>query len=87
MHFSIKEINNWIVVAVWHEYQTMELASKEICNNHRQIFLKIANIYNIQQENFENLGIMKNIFQNHRQISVVWTQSNYLSLNLATDAT
>ena len=50
--------------------------------------MKIANIYNIQQKkNWENLGIMENIFQNDRQKSVVWTQSNYFSVNSATDLT
>ena len=30
---------------------------------------------------------MKNIFQNHRQISVVLTQSNYFSVNSVTELT
>ena len=59
----------------------------EKCYNHRHLYVKIANNYNIQQKNWENLEIMKNIFQNHRQISVVWTQSNYFSVNSATDLT
>ena len=59
----------------------------EKCYNHRQLSVKIANSYNIQQKNWENLVVMKNIFQNHRQISVVWTQSNYFSVNSAIDLT
>ena len=49
--------------------------------------MKIASDYDIQHKNWKNLEIMKNIFQNHRQISVVWTQSNYFSVNSATDLT
>ena len=55
----------------------------EKCYNHRQSSVKIANDYNIQQKNWENLEIMKNIFQNHRQISVGWTQSDDFSVNSA----
>ena len=47
--------------------------------------VKITNNYNIQQKKWENLEIMKNIFQNHRQILVVWTQSNYFPVNSATE--
>ena len=57
------------------------------CYNYRQLFVKIANNYYIQHKNWENLEIMKNIFQNHRQISAVLTQSNYFSVNLATELT
>ena len=37
--------------------------------------------------NWENFEIMKNIFQNHGQISAVWGQSNYFSANTATELT
>ena len=59
----------------------------EKCYNHRQLFVKIANDYHIQNKNWENLEIMKNIFQNHRQIFVLLTQSNYFSVNSATEIT
>ena len=39
------------------------------------------------KKNWENFGIMKNIFQNHRQISVVLTQSYYFSVNSAVELT
>ena len=47
----------------------------------------MADTYNAQQNNWENFEVVKNIFQNHWQISVVWTQSNYFSVNSATDLT
>ena len=56
----------------------------EKCYNHRQLFVKIANNYNIQQKNWENFWIMKNIFQNHRQIFVVWAKVNNFSVNSGT---
>ena len=59
----------------------------EKCYNHRQLSVKTANNYNIQQKNWENFEVMKNIFQNYWQISVVWTQSNYFSVNSATELT
>ena len=51
------------------------------------MFVKISSNYNIQWKNWEDYGIMKNIFQNRRQIFVVWTQSNYFSVNSATNLT
>ena len=59
----------------------------EKCYNHRQLSVKITNDYNIQQKNWENLEIIKNILQNDRQISVVRTQSNYFSVNSANGLT
>ena len=59
----------------------------EKCYNHRQLFVKIANNYNTQQKNWVNYEIIKIIFQNHRQISVVLTKSNYFSLDSATELT
>ena len=59
----------------------------EKCFNQRQLAVKIANNFKIQQKNWETLGIMKNIFKNHKQISVVLAQSNYFSVNSATELT
>ena len=49
----------------------------------RQLCVKIANNYNIQQKNWESFEVMINIFQNHKQMSVVWTQRNNSSVNSA----
>ena len=57
----------------------------EKCYNHRQLSVKIANSYQIQHKNWENLEIIKSIFQNHRQIFVELTQSNYFSVNSANE--
>ena len=59
----------------------------EKCYNHRQLSVKIANSYQIQHKNWENLEIMKIISKNHKQISVVLAQSNYFSVNSATELT
>ena len=59
----------------------------EKCYTHRQLSVKIASNYHIQNKNYENLEIMKNIFQNHWQIFVVLTQSNYFSVNSVTEVT
>jgi len=59
----------------------------EKCYYHRQLFVKIANDYHIQRKNWETLEIMKNISKNHRQISVILTQSNYFSVSSASELT
>ena len=43
--------------------------------------------YASQPKNEKIWKSSKNIFQNHRQISVVWTQSNYYSVYSATNLT
>ena len=75
-HLSVASTSKWLF---WDFF--------EKCYNHRQQSVKIANNYHIQHKNWENSEIIKNIFQNHRQISVVLTQSNYFSVNSATELT
>ena len=49
--------------------------------------VKVTNDYHIQHKNWENLDIIKNTLQKHKQISVVLTQSNYFSVDSATELT
>ena len=75
-HLSVASTSKWLF---WDFF--------EKSYNHRQLSVKKGNNYHIQHKNWENLEIMKNIFQNDRQISVVLTQSNDFSVNTATDLT
>ena len=73
-HLSVASTSKWLF---WDMF--------EKCYNHRHLSVKIANNCHIQHKNWENLKILKNVFQNHKQISVVLTQSDYFSFNSATE--
>ena len=55
----------------------------ELCDNHRQIPVKLTNNKNTQRKNWENFEIMKKNSQNHRQISVISAKSDYFQLDSA----
>ena len=54
-----------------------------ICDNHRQIPVKLTNNKNTQRKNWENFEIMKINSQNYRQISVISAKSDYFQLDSA----